>query len=130
MGVTTLPNLKDFRPRKLPQANNSGYESNILLSNYHVKLSPVAPDQTTLTRGISLPLNVFTFRSSILTGKVSTVRLSRHIACSRKSRICLWTWHEYVLVKLCAHDCWIGILWIVYLLMRMIMLTFNYARYY
>ncbi|KEH37934.1 hypothetical protein MTR_2g050190 [Medicago truncatula] len=63
------------------------FHKNHQFSCSHVKLSPVVLSQTTLTRGISLPLNVFTFRSSIITGKVSTVRLS--LTCTSS----LWiTW--------------------------------------
>ncbi|KEH37937.1 hypothetical protein MTR_2g054175 [Medicago truncatula] len=52
--VTTLPLKKNFCPRKLPEGNNSRYETFILLSDSQVALSPVSPTQITFTKMITL----------------------------------------------------------------------------
>jgi len=76
MGCYNSPPKKNFRPRKLPEGNNSGYETFILLSDSQVALSLVGPTQITFTKTISLPRNRFTSRSSILTCQVWKVKLS------------------------------------------------------
>jgi len=45
-GVTTLHHLQNFRRRKLPEENNSGYDSLIWLFDSHVMPSLVGPTQT------------------------------------------------------------------------------------
>ena len=53
-----------------------GYKTLILLSDSQVALSPCCPTQITFTKTILLPLKRFTSWSSVLTGQVSTVKLS------------------------------------------------------